>query len=109
MRQALRAARVKEAARTPEPRPDAVEQIAPRIQEMLDALNDLPAIDLGILEPHNLDNDSDDQRFQPDEIGEHPSDPAGVPPAQGHLDDACAQGGHTRSDGSRSAQAWDSG
>ncbi|WP_317496461.1 hypothetical protein [Haloechinothrix sp. LS1_15] len=81
---------------------------------MLQQLNDLEEIDLGILDPHLGDtgdsNDAGgDQPYQPDEIGQHPSDPTGVPPAQGHLDDACAQGGHTRSDGSRSAQAWECG
>ncbi|MDV6014773.1 hypothetical protein [Haloechinothrix sp. LS1_15] len=81
---------------------------------MLQQLNDPEEIDLGILDPHVGDtgdsNDAGgDQPYQPDEIGRHPSDPAGVPPAQGHLDDACAQGGHTRSDGNRSAQAWECG
>ncbi|MEU6642710.1 hypothetical protein ABZ863_09170 [Saccharomonospora sp. NPDC046836] len=93
-------------ANTPHVRPPTFGTIADSIARLIEAANNAPGIDLGILLPSDS---AGDQPYQPEDAQNNAGQSGQLPPATGQLDGACATGGDRRADGSPTAQIWQCG
>lgn len=106
-RQAAQAAQVLLNAMTAAERPELQQSIAPGIQAAIDAANNLPTIDLGIINPGGATGGT---AFQPDQVDSGAA-ALWLMPAQVQLDQPCLSGGHQKPDVfghvRRTLRVWD--
>ncbi|KAA9163969.1 type IV secretion protein Rhs [Amycolatopsis acidicola] len=102
----LRQLRVMRDALTPHARPVSTPTISQAIVDAFNSSFSAPLIDLGVLDSTVVNGG--DVPYDPERLTEI-SQPGALPSASGQLESACAEGGLTRSDGSRTSQVWTCG